>query len=143
GFAFEILAPTYLSGAFVTASELIQANLKEVGIDATIKTADAATHTAAQMAGNFQAATLSIGGRDLNSWLASIYKTGAGQNYAKYSSPEVDKLIEQQASLVKDPEGRKKIIQDIQRKVISDAVYIPILFFQSPFVTVPELTDYY
>src|SRR5207244_9438000 len=41
--SFEIATPTYLSGAVVEFTQLIQANLKEIGITVTIKTGDTAT----------------------------------------------------------------------------------------------------
>src|SRR5262249_41416199 len=142
--SFEILAPTYLSGTFVTVSELIQANLKDIGIATTIKPADTATSTTAQQSGNYQATVQAGAGRDaVNVWLPSHFGTGGGQNYAKYSDPEMDKLIAQQAVLVKDPEARQRTLQEIQRKIIADAVFIPLLHYDGPVASLPELKDFY
>jgi peptide/nickel transport system substrate-binding protein len=140
---FEIIAPTYLNGAFVSLTELIQANLKDVGINATIKTADTTTWSTAQQSLNFQGITGTFNGAAPNGWLATRYYTGGGQNWVKYSDPAMDRMIDQQAVLVKDPEGRKKILQDIQRKIINDAVYIPlILYYQGP-ISHPYVKDLY
>jgi ABC-type transport system substrate-binding protein len=119
--SFEITAPTYLAGTLVTAAELIQANLREIGITTTIKSVDTTAFVAAQQAGNFQmmAGVASIGAP--NSWLYARYYTGGPQNWVKFASAELDRLIDQQAVLVRDPEGRKKILQDVQRKIIADA----------------------
>jgi peptide/nickel transport system substrate-binding protein len=141
--SFEIVCPTYLSGSFVTASEVIQANLKEVGINVTIKSVDGATFIAAVQSGNYQAACATYGGAAPNGWLNTQYKTGGGQNYAKYSDPEMDKMIDQQAPLAKDPEARKKILLDIQRKVINDAAYIQLLLYDLPMVHVAEMRGMY
>jgi peptide/nickel transport system substrate-binding protein len=141
--SFEIIAPTYLSGAFVSLTELIQANLKDAGINTTIKTADTPAWATAQMTQNFQAITGTFAGAAPNGWLNTRYKTGGGQNYVKYSDPEMDKLIDQQAVMVKDPDGRKKVLQDIQRKIINDAVYIPVILYHQPVMVQAEVKDLY
>jgi peptide/nickel transport system substrate-binding protein len=143
GLSFEIIAPDYLAGAFVSLTEIIQANLKEIGVTATIKTADTAAVTAAQSAGNYTALTGTFAGSAPNAWLATRFRTGGGQNWSKYSDPEMDRMIDQQAVMAKDPEGRKKVLQDIQRKIINDAVYIPLLQYQSPTVSLAEVKDLY
>src|SRR5207248_6423501 len=141
GLSFEIIAPTYLNGAFVSLTELIQANLKDVGITATIKTADTTTWSTAQQSLNFQGITGTFNGAAPNGWLATRYYTGGGQNWVKYSDPAMDRMIDQQAVLVKDPEGRKKILQDIQRKIIDAAVYIPIILYHGPTAMRREVKD--
>jgi peptide/nickel transport system substrate-binding protein len=143
GFNFEIVCPTGLSGAWISLSELVQANLKDIGIGVTIKPGDTATWAAAQSSGNFQVTTGTFGGAAPNGWLYTRYYSGGGQNWSKYSDPEMDRLIDQQAVMAKDPEGRKKILQDIQHKIINDAVYIPLLMYDAPIVTLPELKGYY
>jgi peptide/nickel transport system substrate-binding protein len=141
--SFEIVAPTYLSGAFVQLTEIIQANLKDVGINATIKPVDNATWANTQNTVNFQALTGTFAGAAPNGWLGVRYKTGGGQNFVKYSDPDMDRMIDQQFTMVKDTEGRKKILQDIQRKIINDAVYIPLVLYFSPVITQPFVKDFY
>jgi peptide/nickel transport system substrate-binding protein len=141
--SFEIIAPTYLSGAFVSAAELIQANLREIGVTTSLKTVDTPTLTTAQQSGNFQATIGTFAGAAPNGWLGARYKTGGGQNWAKYADPEMDRMIDQQAVLAKDPEGRKKVLQDVQRKIIGDAVYIPLVIYPAPFAQVAELRGFY
>ena len=48
------------------------------------------------------------------------YYTGAARNYAGYSDPEFDKLIDQQ-SMEPDPEKRKQIVWQIERKLAEAA----------------------
>src|SRR5262249_5697180 len=123
--------------------EIAQANLKEIGVNVTVKQVDPATFIAALQSGNFQAASGTYAGAAPNGWLSVQYKTGGGQNYCKYSDPEMDRMIDQQAPLAKDPEGRKKILQDIQRKILNDAVYIQVVLYDAPTVLVAELRDFY
>jgi peptide/nickel transport system substrate-binding protein len=141
--SFEILTPNYLSGAFITLTELIQANLKDVGVNATLKTVDTATWSSAQQAQNYQANTGTFAGAAPNGWLYARYYTGGGQNNAKYSDAEMDRLIDQQAVMGKDPEGRKKILLDIQRKIINDAVYIPLVLYHTPYVSQAYVKGFY
>src|SRR6202040_3943412 len=55
------------------------------------------------------------------------YLCGAARNYTGYCSAEVDKLIDQQ-SAAPDPQKRKKIVWEIERKLIEDDAR-PILFY--------------
>jgi peptide/nickel transport system substrate-binding protein len=143
GLSFEILAPTYQAGAFIAMTELIQANLKDIGVSTTITPVDSQTLTAAQVAGNFKALTGTFASAAPNGWLPTRYKTGGAQNWVKVSDPEMDRLIDQQFVMVNDPDGRKKVLQDIQRKIISDAIYVPLVLYYAPTAMRPEVKDCY
>jgi ABC-type transport system substrate-binding protein len=141
--SFEILTNTALAGTYVTLAELVQANLREIGITTTIKTSDSPTWNAALQSGNFQAMTGVVAAGATNDVLGSQYRTGGNQNFVKYSDPELDKLIDQQAVMVKDPEGRKKILQDIQRKILNDVPYVVLFRYPIPYAHAPEIKGYY
>jgi peptide/nickel transport system substrate-binding protein len=55
------------------------------------------------------------------------YKCGAARNYTGYCNAEVDQLIDRQ-SAEPDPQKRKKIVWEIERKLIDDDAR-PILFY--------------
>jgi peptide/nickel transport system substrate-binding protein len=55
------------------------------------------------------------------------YKCGALRNYTNYCSPEVDKLIDQQ-SAESDAQKRKKLVWEIERKLIDEDAR-PTLFY--------------
>jgi len=55
------------------------------------------------------------------------FYTGSLRNYAGYSDPEFDKMVDQQ-SMEADPEKRKKMVWDIERKLAETAVR-PVLFY--------------
>jgi peptide/nickel transport system substrate-binding protein len=141
--SFKIMTPNYQQGQFITVSELIQANLKEAGIDASVDTVDTATSSARSASGNFQVALGVASGGAPNGWLYNRYYTGAPQNYAKFSNPALDKLIDQQAVMARDPEGRKKVLMDVQRTTITDAAYITLVIYTQPTLTAPEVKDFY
>jgi peptide/nickel transport system substrate-binding protein len=141
--SFEITTQTALSGAFVSATEIIQANLKDIGVNTTIKPLDTAGWLTAQQTQNFQGITGTFAGAAPNGWLGARYYTGGGQNYAKYSDPAMDRMIDQQFTMVKDPEGRKKILMEIQRKIINDAIYIPVMLYYTAHAAAAEVRGFY
>jgi peptide/nickel transport system substrate-binding protein len=55
------------------------------------------------------------------------YVCGADRNYTGYCSPEVDKLVDQQ-SMEPDPEKRKKLVWEIERRLAEDAAR-PVIFY--------------
>jgi ABC-type transport system substrate-binding protein len=140
--SFEITVSNVLSGTMVSVTELIQANLKEIGVTTTLKPVDSPTNQAALQSGNFQANAYITSAGAPNGWLYLRHYTGGTQNYAKYSDAEMDKLIDQQAVLARDPEGRKKILQDIQRRIVDAAAYIPLVFFQQPIANAAEVKGF-
>ena len=52
---------------------------------------------------------------------------GAERNYTGYCNPEVDKLVDQQ-SMEADPEKRKKLVWEIERRLAEDAAR-PVIFY--------------
>jgi peptide/nickel transport system substrate-binding protein len=141
--SFEIMVSNVLSGAIVSMAELIQANLRDIGITTTLRTVDTAATTAALQSGSFQAVANVASSGAPNGWLYGRHYSAGPTNYAKYSDPEMDRLIDQQAVMARDPEGRKRILQDVQRKIINDAAYIPIVLFETPLVHAAEVKDFH
>src|SRR5262249_12636842 len=139
GLSFKILTPTYQQNQFVTVAELIQANLKDAGINTTIETADTATHSTRQANDQHDILLAVASGGSPNAWLSIRYYTDGSQNYAKFSNKDLDKLIDQQAVMIKDTEGRKKVLLDIQRLTITDAVYLTLAVYPQPMLIAPEV----
>src|SRR5262249_50771771 len=54
------------------------------------------------------------------------YHTGGSQNGPGLSDPQLDSMIEKQATLFKDEGARKQLLMDIQRKVIELSSYITL-----------------
>jgi len=140
---FEVVVPNYLQNNYVVMSELIQANLREVGITLKLTVVDTPTSSQRFTSFNFQAYIAAGGsGGTANSFLTARYLSSSPVNYAGYSSAELDKLIDQQFTMSRDIEGRKKILQEIQRKIISDAVYINLHEYQQPNMARPEVQNF-
>ncbi|MDP9349967.1 MAG: hypothetical protein M3P51_00255, partial [Chloroflexota bacterium] len=58
------------------------------------------------------------------SQIPSKANNGVGSNNGRYSNPEVDKLLEQQATEV-DPEARQTLLDQIQKIVYDD---VPVIY---------------
>ena len=55
------------------------------------------------------------------------YVSGAERNYAGYCNPEFDKLVDRQ-SMETDPEKRKQLVWEIERKLAEDGAR-PMIFY--------------
>jgi len=55
------------------------------------------------------------------------YVCGSDRNYTGYCNPELDKLVERQ-SMEADPEKRKKLVWEIEKKLVED-VARPVIFY--------------
>jgi peptide/nickel transport system substrate-binding protein len=119
---FEILALPF-GTTYSNSAELVQQDLKKIGITSHIKLP--ADNTA------FSNAVLTEGTYDIGitadvpitpniDLVRNHYSTGTG-NAGRVKDPQFDALIDRQSGLVKDPEGRKKIMLDLQRMILTQA----------------------
>lgn len=109
------------------AAEVIQASLKEIGIECQIESMDLATYLSLTTDGNY---TASIGGynsSDLVSYLVGVYHTKSinASNTTRYSNPEVDALIDKAASSVEQA-ARGKILEECTAMINADCPQIPL-----------------
>lgn len=109
------------------AAEVIQANLKEIGIEATISSMDLATYLSETADGNF---TGFIGGytsNEMMSFLKGVYlSTNIGSsNKTRTSEPELDELIIR-ATKTLDQGEREKVLQDATKFLNELCPQIPL-----------------
>jgi peptide/nickel transport system substrate-binding protein len=143
GFDLKVSAPNYLASAYQAEAELIQSYLKDINVRMSLGVVDGATITARQASGQFEAIVIATSIAATNGDLYSRFYTGGGQNYRGYDNPDLNKLIDQQAVLSRDPEARKKLVLDIQRTTIDDAILLCTMDRQQPIITAPEIRDFY
>jgi peptide/nickel transport system substrate-binding protein len=102
--------------------------LKEVYIDGELETIDTATWFPKVMRRDFiVGVTGGQGGPDPDQNLQQMYGCGGDLNYDGYCSAEVDRLIDRQ-SIEADPEKRKQLVWEIERKLVEDGGR-PIIFY--------------
>ena len=102
--------------------------LKAVYIDGTLETIDTTNWFPKIMRHDYTVALSPAGGGpDPDQNLYVTYGCGGELNYNGYCSPEVDKLIDRQ-SIEADPEKRKQVVWEIERKLAEDGAR-PIIFY--------------
>jgi peptide/nickel transport system substrate-binding protein len=113
-----------IANIYSAPAEIIQQNLKEIGVSATIKLVDGPTYSALQSRGDHQFYCGAIFPNvNTNLDLFTKYHSQGSRNGAQLKDPKVDAMIAQQAVLGRDPEGRKRILQDIQRYLLDEVPY--------------------
>jgi peptide/nickel transport system substrate-binding protein len=141
--SFEAITTTYLQGAYVAMAELAQQNLRDIGVNMTIKSVDPLTHVQLQTSGNFTAVFGAFSGGFPNFLLYGRYYTNGPQNYVGTANADMDKLIDQQAVLTRDSAARKKLLQDLQRLIIDDATHLTLSIYEQPQMAQPEVRNFY
>ncbi len=101
--------------------QVLQAMVNEAGFDLSLRSMEFATQLRDQQQGRFQLSRVGWSGRiDPDGNVHPFWTTGGGQNDAKYSNPEVDRLLTA-ARAVYDEAERKKLY-DAAQKIIQDEV---------------------
>ncbi|NOV80348.1 ABC transporter substrate-binding protein [Clostridium saccharobutylicum] len=100
--------------------EAMQAQLKEIGIDANLKSYE--TVNPILKSGDFDLCLYNVNTAttgDPQSFLESYFRTGGSTNFGKYSNANVDALIDQYKSEY-DTEKRYEIATKVQQTLIDD-----------------------
>jgi peptide/nickel transport system substrate-binding protein len=108
---------------------ILISQLKEIYIDAELDLVDTALWYPKMARKDFTVGAVPIesGVDDPDQMFYENFYTGAARNYAGYSDPAVDRLIDQQ-SAESDPEKRKQIVWQIERK-IAEAYVRPVIYY--------------
>ncbi|MDR1999890.1 MAG: ABC transporter substrate-binding protein [Frankiaceae bacterium] len=131
GFDVELTVTDGYGQTIVDEAQFLQQDLKNIGINATIKTIDYSTWAANVLtpkAGYAIAYGLTTSFASTDEWLYSAYLTGAVRNSFNSSDPALDQMIKDQRSIF-DPAARTKALHDIA-KYISTDVIDPVLGYQ-------------
>jgi peptide/nickel transport system substrate-binding protein len=111
------------------AAVLAISQLREIWIDSELEPIDTPNWFPRVMRKDYKVGvTVSEGGLDEpDQKFYETYVCGAERNYTGYCNPETDKLIDQQ-SMEANPEKRRKLVWDIERKLAEDASR-PVLLY--------------
>jgi peptide/nickel transport system substrate-binding protein len=115
--------------AYRDAAVVLIGQLKEIYIDADLNPIDTTQWYPMLMRKDYKVAVnvTETAVDDPDVAFYENYVCGAARNYTGYCNAEVDKLIDKQ-SAEPDPQKRKKIVWEIERKLIEDDAR-PILFY--------------
>jgi peptide/nickel transport system substrate-binding protein len=108
---------------------ILVSQLKEIYIDAELDLVDTALWYPKMARKDFTVGMVPMesGVDDPDQMFYENFYSGAARNYAGYADPEVDKLIDRQ-SMEHDPEKRKEIVWQIERK-LAEAAFRPVIFY--------------
>ena len=126
GAKFEI---TVQSGERKALGEMVQAKLKEIGIEVTLKEVDHAGLMTAMDNGEHEAVFFSFGFNAFADDSRRILVPGTTANTAFYDNPEVTELMNQGCA-EGDEATRKEIYAKVQEIVHEDAPYNPVFYTQ-------------
>jgi peptide/nickel transport system substrate-binding protein len=121
---------------YVDMASFVINELKQVGIEATLKQVETAQWHPMATRGEYQigANLTGIGPDDPDANFFENYVCGSPRNYSQYCSEEVNKMIEQQSQEL-DPKKRQVQVAAIQKKV-EDAAARPLLDWRIDYYTV-------
>ncbi len=121
---------------YVDMASFVINELKQIGIEATLKQIETAQWHAMATRGDYQigANLTGLGPDDPDANFYENYGCGSPRNYSGYCNEEVQKLIDQQSAEL-DPKKRLALIATIQKKLEEDAGR-PVLSWRLDFFTV-------
>ena len=108
----------------VSAAQVMQSQLREIGVEVSIRTLDFASWLDQQAQGNFDVFMLGwLGNIDPDDFYYAQHRTGANFNFQKYSNPEVDRALDA-ARAETDQEARKELYETAVEQIVDDASYV-------------------
>jgi peptide/nickel transport system substrate-binding protein len=133
-----------INPAFVPAAELIAQQLKDINIRMTLKRVDFATYgQLIQVDGAFDAYLGSGAAGSTDSALLGRYHSKGSGNVTGINDPTLDGMIERQATLGRNPDARKALLLDIQRRILDQGYVRNFHSWDSPVVLQPYVRDYF
>jgi oligopeptide transport system substrate-binding protein len=123
--------------------ELVQADLKVIGITATFDSADFPVYLKQLDAGNFQIGRLGwIADYPIaDNFLYPLFQSKSGDNKSKYVNTAVDTALDE-ARKVTDDAARIKAYQDINKTIAADNPVLPLMFYKHTRVGSKRLNEF-
>lgn len=147
GLTIDVPYSNLLAGLVTQAAELTAAQLQKIGVTLKLRSLDGPTfNDAIYTRGEYEGAYFGLkvnGAAPTNSDLLTMYHSKGLEHTTKLANPDLDKLIEQQAVMAKDVEGRKKLLLDIQRRIIDESAINHLMMTTLTWVVWPEVRDFY
>jgi peptide/nickel transport system substrate-binding protein/oligopeptide transport system substrate-binding protein len=142
----EKLTLTYnTSEGHQKVAEAVQAGYKEAGIDVSLTNLEWGTYLDKLAKGEIYFYRLGwiADYPSMDNFLYPLFHSSekGNNNLGFYENPEVDKLLEE-ARKETDEEKRHELYAQAEKKILEDAVIIPIYFYTAARVVKPEVQNY-
>ncbi len=118
-------------GGHEAIMELVQSDLKAIGITAVFDSAEFAVYLKQLDAGTFQLARLGwIADYPIcDNFLYPLFQSKSGDNKSKYNNPAVDKALDDARKIV-DTATRIKAYQAVNKTIAADNAVLPMMFYK-------------
>lgn len=108
----------------VTSGQVMQDQLKEIGVDVEVRTLDFAAWLDAQGKGDFDAFLLGwLGNIDPDDFYYAQHHSTGTNNFQKYANPEVDEALDA-ARAETDEDARQELYDQAVKRIVDDASYV-------------------
>lgn len=115
------------------AAQIVQAQLKEIGITVKVEVMDRGPFFELLSQGNFEMYLGSVNQANTDMMLTCLYSSNGAFNYGQvYSNPEVDNLLKE-AIKITDTQKRVELYQDVVKTTYEDLNKVPIYFLNEFF----------
>jgi len=131
-------------GAHQQIMELIQSDLRKIGIETELESMDWAAYLKALADGNYQMGRLGwiADYPIMENFLFSLFFTGTGDNRSQYSNPDVDEGILSARGIL-DNDERIAAFQAVDDIVQETTPIVPIMFYRHARVTSARVNDFF
>ena len=143
GQSFSITLGQIPGFPFDQMGQILAADLSSIGIEMTIESEDQAAYLADMRAGKWNMAGMLFAATDPDvlSIVGASSSIDNAWNTARYSSPELDALMEQ-GRTTNDQEERAEIYKQIQEIMLDQMPYVPFYVIQNPYIVNARVQDF-
>ena len=129
GLDVELMTTDGYGPIYLNQAQWVQQDLKDIGVNATLKVLDYATYISTFAAkGYTMNYGISTGSAEPDEWLQAVYRTDGPRNWFNSGTPELDKMIDAQRAIL-DPATREKALHELSLYITKN-VLNPVLSFQ-------------
>ena len=137
GFDITLTTTDGYGPAVLNAAQWVQQDLKEVGINATLRILDYATWFSTWAAEDYQIGySLSSAFLTADEWLSSYYLSTGARNWFNINDPKLDGLIIEQRGIL-DRGDREELLLEINRYIVEN-ISNPVMTYASNGITVQQ-----
>ena len=143
GLGLQCKYATQFGSIYVSEVQLLQSQLKQVGIDLTLQSVTSAERGMDEVQGKFQIipSPKDLEG-DVDSYLGGVYHSGAGYNFGGSNDPKLDAMLNAEQREA-DPKKRTELVRQAVRYINETVQGLAIFAPPSYEFAQPRLKNYY
>lgn len=116
-----------MDGVYKKAAEIIQENLRNIGVTVNIEVEEKNAYIQDLVSGNYEIGNIGVSvGKDADQY-SIIFMSGEQANFSKYSNPELDQLFSEGRETTQNNE-RIKIYKEVAQFISDEAIIVPLYY---------------